>query len=450
MVTLAALPYFLISASLGVLHVRRRFRSTARWLTERRAPTAEERLELTAQPRKLASYPLIYWGILPAWAIPYLYYVVRYRPGALALVKVGVWFELSALVSFTLSYFLVERQLRPVFAVAFATDPPEATRSMSLFGRLVLAWSAASGAPLAAIGITILGATPSQRVDTASFIWGMSLVGMLGGILTAAMAARAITDPLRLLRRGLRDVEEGHLGFELVVDYAGEIGLLQSGFNRMVAGLRERERMRDVFVRHVGEGVAKRALSDEFMLGGELREATTMFVDVIASTQLAQTLLPQDVVTQLNAFFDAVIRCVEAEGGLVNQFQGDGVLCVFGAPDDQPDHAARALRAARSLRTVIDTLRPGGVDAAIGVSTGKVVAGNVGGVNRYEYTVVGDSTNEASRLTEHAKSMPSRTLASSETVDLSGAEASYWRPLGPIPLRGRAEPTEAYEPSSSE
>ncbi|MGH2760658.1 MAG: adenylate/guanylate cyclase domain-containing protein, partial [Actinomycetota bacterium] len=79
------------------------------------------------------------------------------------------------------------------------------------------------------------------------------------------------------------------------------------------------------------------------------------------------------------------------KGGLVNQFPGDGVLCVFGAPDDRPDHAACALRAARTLRREIDTVRPGGLDAAIGISSGKVVAGNVGGLNRHEYTVVGDS-----------------------------------------------------------
>jgi adenylate cyclase len=317
---------------------------------------------------------------------------------------------------------------------------------MGMFGRLVLAWCAACGTPLAAIAVTLVGMTPTQRASTAPFIWGMSLLGMLAGVLVAATAARAITDPLRRVRDALRTVSEGDLGFELSVDEAGELGMLQAGFNRMVTGLRERERMRDVFGRYVGTEVAKRALAEEFALGGELREATTMFVDVIASTQLAQSRLPQDVVTQLNEFFDAVIGCVEAEGGLVNQFQGDGVLCIFGAPDDQPDHATRALRAARELRTQIDTARPGGLDAAIGISSGKVVAGNVGGISRYEYTVVGDSTNEASRLTEHAKSMRSRTLASRATVEQAGDEAAHWVRLDTVELRGRAEPTVAFEP----
>lgn len=443
---IVAVPYFLACAGLGVLHVRRRIRPAIQWLAEHRKPIAEERLALTAQPRRIATYPLIYWGLLPVWALPYLHYVVGFRPGALGLVKVAIAFGLSGLVSFAMSNFLVERELRPVISVAFAEDPPQSTRSIGMFGRLVLAWCAACATPLIAIAVTLVGLTPQERASTAPFIWGMSLLGMLAGLLVAATAARAITDPLRAVREGLRSVEEGELNFELPIEVTGEIGQLQVGFNRMVTGLRERERMREVFGRHVGAEVAKRALDDEFALGGELREATTMFVDVIASTKLAQTRLPQDVVGQLNEFFEAVIRCVECEGGLVNQFQGDGVLCVFGAPDDQPDHAARALRAARAVRQEIGSSRPGGLDAAIGISSGKVVAGNVGGLNRHEYTVVGDSTNEASRLTERAKPMSSRTLASKTTIDLAGDEAEHWEEVGTLPLRGRAEPTIAYEP----
>jgi adenylate cyclase len=445
----AALPYFVLAASLGILHVRRRFRPTMRWMADGREPTTDERLDLTGQPRKLAAYPLIYWGLLPLWSLPFLHYVVGFRPGALGLAKVAVAFGLSALVSYALAYFLVERELRPALAAAYATDPPVATRSMGMVGRLVLAWAAASGTPLVAIAVTMVGLTPSQRANTAPFIWGITLLGMLAGILVAATAARAINDPLVRVRAGLRNVEEGNLDFEVTVDEAGEIGLLQVGFNRMVTGLREREHMREMFGRYVGPEVVRHALAEKFSLGGELREATTMFVDVIASTALAQTSLPQDVVIQLNAFFDAVIKCVESEGGLVNQFQGDGVLCIFGAPNDVPDHAGSALRAARMLRREIETARPGGLDAAIGISSGKVVAGNVGGLNRYEYTVVGDSTNEASRLTEHAKTTGTRTLASAATVDLAGAEAENWVSTGTLHLRGRAEPTVAYAPAST-
>src|SRR5690606_4018523 len=127
---------------------------------------------------------------------------------------------------------------------------------------------------------------------------------------------------------------------------------------------------------------------------------------------------------------------------------GDGGLCVFGAPADQPDHAARALRAARRLHSELDELRFAhpGLDAAIGVSSGTVVAGNVGTESRYEYTIIGAPVNEAARLTDLAKERESRVLASAAAVDRAGSEAERWRGLGTVALRGKARPTGIFEP----
>src|SRR5207245_3296705 len=112
---------------------------------------------------------------------------------------------------------------------------------------------------------------------------------------------------------------------------------------------------------------------------------------------LAESHPPDEVVAVLNAFFETVVARVAAEGGLVNKFEGDGALCVFGAPVPQLDHAERALRAARVLHRELLALAavPPGLDAAIGVSSGTVVAGNVGAEERFEYTVIGDPVNEA-------------------------------------------------------
>src|SRR5205823_13459957 len=142
---------------------------------------------------------------------------------------------------------------------------------------------------------------------------------------------------------------------------------------------------------------------------GETREVSALFVDVIGSTSLAQQRPATEVVTLLNELFGLVVSCAAANGGWVNKFEGDAALCVFGAPDDQPDHAARALRAARQLRhDLSDWRQRGGLDAAVGVSSGTAVAGNVGSEQRYEYTVVGDPVNEAARLSEVAKARPER------------------------------------------
>jgi adenylate cyclase len=166
-----------------------------------------------------------------------------------------------------------------------------------------------------------------------------------------------------------------------------------------------------------------------------------LFVDVIGSTALAERESPERVVALLNDFFAAVVGVVDRHGGLVNKFEGDAALCVFGAPVSQDDHAARALATARELRARLDAL-DGGFDAAIGVASGTVVAGYVGAETRFEYTVIGDPVNEAARLTEIAKRHDQRLLASGETLDLADrAERGRWELDGDVVLRGRTTPT---------
>ena len=130
----------------------------------------------------------------------------------------------------------------------------------------------------------------------------------------------------------------------VAVSDGSEVGLLQAGFNRMVAGLEERERLRDLFGRQVGEDVARRALERGVELGGEERDVAVLFVDLVGSTQLAAERPPAEVVALLNAFFGAVVAVVGAHGGAVNKFEGDAALCVFGAPLARDDARRRRAR----------------------------------------------------------------------------------------------------------
>jgi adenylate cyclase len=176
---------------------------------------------------------------------------------------------------------------------------------------------------------------------------------------------------------------------------------------------------------------------------------SALFVDILGSTDFTHGRDPAEVVRALNEFFDTVVSVVTAEGGWVNKFEGDGALCVFGAPGEQPDHPTRALRAARLLHVALEGVRDRrGLEAGIGVSTGPVVAGHVGAVERFEYTVIGDPVNEAARLTEAAKDHPARVLASGAAVDRASVdEQMCWVPALTLPLRGRAAPTEAFAPA---
>jgi adenylate cyclase len=156
---------------------------------------------------------------------------------------------------------------------------------------------------------------------------------------------------------------------------------------------------------------------------------------------MAATWEPHDVVAELNAFFAIVVDCVTLHGGWVNKFEGDAALCVFGAPSAHPDAAGSALATARVLRSRLDRELPN-VRAAIGVSAGTVVAGNVGTAERYEYTVIGDPVNEAARLTDLAKTTPERLLASDAALERAAPrERVRWQAGESVDLRGRSRPT---------
>jgi class 3 adenylate cyclase len=254
------------------------------------------------------------------------------------------------------------------------------------------------------------------------------------------LTARAVGAPLRELRRAVQEIGSGDTSVRVVVDDAGEIGLLQTGVNAMAAGLGERERLRDLFGRHVGTTVAQQALERGISLGGEERTVAALFVDVSGSTSLARRLGPEEMVGLLNRFFEVVVEATSAEGGLVNKFEGDAALCVFGAPTEHADAAGAALRAARRICSAVAAA--GEVDVGIGVAFGPVVAGQVGAASRLEYTVIGDAVNEAARLTELAKTLPGRAVASEEAVHAAaGDERAHWAPGERVVLRGRDVPT---------
>jgi adenylate cyclase len=260
------------------------------------------------------------------------------------------------------------------------------------------------------------------------------------------LTSRSISDPLGEVVDAIAKVEQGDLDISVGVYERSEIGRLQIGFNRMVAGLAERERLRDLFGRHVGTNVARRAIEEGASLTGDVQEAAVLFIDLVGSTQLASTHPPQQVAQVLNDFFRIVVDAVDERDGLINKFEGDAALAVFGAPTELPDAAGCALRAGRELaRRIADELDD--IAAGIGVSAGEAVAGNIGDTRRYEYTVIGDPVNEAARLTEAAKEIDGCVVASGAALERAGDEADEWQVIESRVLRGRDAETDLAVPT---
>ena len=358
---------------------------------------------------------------------------------------------MGGLVTCAICYLLGERAVRPITARTLEHGVPLRPVAPGVIARTLLAWGTATAIPILAITEIAYGMINGDTPRTTATAWSLIFLGVVGlaaGVLAILVAAKSIAEPVRSVRRALAAVEEGRTDVEVEVNDASEVGLLQAGFNRMAAGLRERERLQDLFGRHVGEDVARQALAAGVELGGELREAAVLFVDVVASTALAETSEPEQVVEQLNKFFTVVLDVVRSHGGWVNKFEGDATLCVFGVPSPLKDPAGCALAAAQELCKRLESESP--LRAGIGVSAGEVVAGNIGAAERYEYTVIGDPVNEAARLTEVAKQYRPRLLASGRALGrASQEEVERWQLDGELTLSGRSQPTVLARPAES-
>jgi adenylate cyclase len=351
---------------------------------------------------------------------------------------VALTIVLGGFTTCTIAYLLAERILRPVVSRAMdgSTEPPPVL--LGVKPRLLLAWGVGSGIPLVGIGMSLFNPEGGPTLGRDGILF-LVLVGVVSGFVCITAAAGAVSDPVRSVEAALRDVGHGRLDATVPVYDASEVGRLQSGFNAMVQGLRERDRLRDLYGRQVGDDVARLAVERGAELGGEIRDVAVLFVDVVGSTALALTTDPQEVVRRLNEFFGVVIEVVQEHGGWVNKFEGDAALCIFGAPVALPDSATCALSAARAMA---EKLRPLAVDAAIGVCAGPVVAGNVGAVSRFEYTVIGDPVNAAARLTDLAKAYDGCVLADADVLRCATEEeAAQWVPGESVVLRGRSAPT---------
>ncbi|NYD57452.1 adenylate cyclase [Nocardioides marinisabuli] len=364
---------------------------------------------------------------------------------------------IGGVVACAVAYLFSEFALRPVTARALDDGgghaASERPRGLGVGGRMLMFWLLGTAAPVVGLVVAALLVLVGDDVSTRRLAVEVLVLGgvvLVVGLLVTVLNARSVVAPLTAVRGALLEVERGDLDQRVAVYDATEIGELQAGFNHMVAGLREREHLRDVFGRHVGREVARAAVDGDVELGGEVREVTVLFVDLVGSTTMAAERDPAEVVAVLNAFFEVVVDEVDRAGGIVNKFMGDAVLAVFGAPVEQPDHARAGLLAARRIDERLRAERPD-VAAGVGVCTGATVAGNVGTRARLEYTVIGDAVNAAARLTELAKAEEPRVLTTLATVRAAARaggddEARCWREAGSTVLRGRPSATDLARP----
>jgi adenylate cyclase len=292
-----------------------------------------------------------------------------------------------------------------------------------------------------------------QRLVRQHLLFALGVLGLatLISVAFGTRLAHIMSDALKRVNDALKKLEVQEYAHIHGVETGDEIEDLANGFNLMVDGLKERDKLRTTFGKYMTASVMDHLMSGQVELGGETLTITILFSDIRSFTSISENMDAQVLVGLLNEYFAEMVGIVMSEDGVVDKYIGDAIMAVFGAPVPKPDDAVRAVRAAVKMRSALVHLNErlatrglGPLRTGIGVHTGVVVAGNIGSELRMEYTVIGDAVNLASRLESSTKDVGVGVLISEDTWALVKGHIVA-RPVKEITVKGRAQPVMTYE-----
>lgn len=429
---------------IGSIWGTKRMSSMRDFLDDERDPTEEERRQVLLGPLRLAAVNAVLWLV----AVPIFGGLNASYDWQLG-VAVSITVALGGITTTAFAYLLSERVLRAATAHAMMARPPKRPVVPGVAARSVIAWALGTAVPLMGlviVGIYTLGGEDIDQNELARTVIALGGISLVFGLLAIILAARAAADPITSVRQAINAVEGGDFDVQVPVYDASELGLLQAGFNRMVGGLRERERIREAFGTYVDRDVAEHILEEGAAEGQEV-EVTLMFLDVRGFTGFAESSPAKEVVTTLNRMFEIAVPVIREHGGHVDKFVGDGLLAVFGAPKPARDHAEQAMKAAIELSARIRRELEGELEIGIGINSGTVVAGSIGGAGRLEFSVIGDAVNVAARIEAATRDTGDTILISEETKNL--LDGTYeLQPRADVELKGKQGKTTLYTPDA--
>lgn len=345
-----------------------------------------------------------------------------------------------------LHYLALELAMRPIlFDINAALESPVRLERPSIPLRYKLLGS------LPLINV-ITGVTVAALTSDGAGVQALSLnvvialtVAFLISFELTVLLSRSILRPVEDLEAATERIRQGRYDEHVPVTTADEFGELSSAFNQMVDGLAERERLREAFGTYLDEEVARHLISEDYDPDGHEVEVSLVFCDVQDFTGHSVNASASEIVSRLNALFEVIVPIVGRHRGHVDQFVGDGLLAVWGAPERQADHADRAVQCAVEIASTVNSRRPGGFQIGIGVNSGQVVAGAIGGAGRLSFSVIGDAVNVCSRVEAKTRETGDPVLVT-EATRLLLSETMEVEPRGKLQIRGYSEPIELYAP----
>jgi class 3 adenylate cyclase len=424
-----------------------------RWLRGERTPrsaVAAWRV-LTRLPLDLLRTSRVAFGLVQIVVISLFIVDVLGEPVFPALPILVAGSAIVLLYEAFLRFFGIELMARPVLADVSRDVPDRVAMgeaTVPLKWRLLVALPAMN----VITGVVVAGIASRQQGGIDALGWGVAAAIVVAFTLSLGLSLlllKSILGPLNDLRRGTARVAEGDLSARVAVATTDEIGRLAGAFNDMVAGLAERERLREAFGTFVDPEVAERVLEEGTMLEGDEVDVTVLFLDIRGFTAYAERASAREVVARLNGFYERVVPVLVRHGGHADKFVGDGLLGVFGAPGRLDDHADRAVAASIEIAGVVEEGYRGDLRIGIGVNSGTVLAGTIGGGGRLEFTVIGDAVNTAARVERVTRETGDTILVTGTTRGLLRRDHGGFVERPPAVLRGRREPVALYAPAAT-
>lgn len=312
-----------------------------------------------------------------------------------------------------------------------------------------------TGRVVAMLGADLAYSDVRRKTTSEMMFWGfVSLsVSIAIAALLSMLLSTQVSRPLRQLSKVLAAIGGGDYEARAEIKSRDEFGEVGHTVNQMVEGLKQRDVLKGAFAKYVSSQVLANILEDgrHLKINGERRKVTVLFSDIRNFTTLTETMAPEDVVGLLNDYFERMVEIVFSNHGTIDKFMGDGVMALFGAPQEDNHQEEHAIRAALAMRKALEELcqkwEAAGrnrINIGIGINTGTAVVGNVGSQQHMEYTAIGDTVNLASRLESMTKELEAEILISEYTY-VSVRNLFDLKPMGTVKVKGRIDALSLFE-----
>jgi class 3 adenylate cyclase len=456
-------PLVLLLTTLLLHRLTRSPRETIRKIgTPRRVPSDYALRRILNLPIAAAFVNLAVWGLVAAGVVIYFR---TYRDINL-FHSLFLFFRsfMIGMVAAGLSFFLLENHLRtrwiPLFFPTGGLGSVPGAVRVPVMRRIRALWGAGTLNPMIILVGTLFftwfevrdNPVPVEQLSTDILRFTIALCILFVAIALGLnfLVEKSIRWPVQEMLKAVKRVGSGDFSHRIRVVSNDEIGILGDAGNEMIAGLAERERIRESFGRYVTPEIRDRILAGLIPADGERTSATVLFSDLRDFTPYVEGNPPEEVVDSIRTYFTAMQQAISRHKGLVLQYVGDGIEAAFGAPVPCEEHAEEAVKAALEMRRALEVLNRFRTERGksvfrhgIGIHTGPVLAGNTGSTQHLSYALIGETVNVAARIEGLTKQFQWDILISEETATLLKGTFQLRREA-PVMVKGYSRPVTVY------